>query len=435
LTAAADGSGPPPFARRWIERARRGLGDNYARLLSGTIGGQAAILLGTPLISRLYAPREVGAFMVLMACAGVSSYAMSWRLELALVAERDEPSARSLLALCLALVVPMAVLAALACVGLAHVGALNLGALAPHTALVVAPILVVTGLFTVLRYWQVRESRFAPIARALWTQGTARALTPLAAAVWRADWLGLCASEIVGRLVGIYALSRGVWALLRGACDLSRWRRLLAHYWKFPLLLLPSALLDALAQNVAVPAIAGAFGTEPAGQFALASRIGTTAVTLLAASAGDVLHARLAQLAGAERVALIWREARRVGVLGLLLFVPGAIAAPWLAEPVLGRGWHDVGWMFALTTPAFLAMVTVSPLSRVFVVTRHIELKLLADCVCVALPVSALLAASGRGLKVALGAFVLATLIAYAVYFLLILRSARSGARAGITAA
>jgi hypothetical protein len=426
LTAREREQERPPLARRWAERARRGMRGNYAQLLRGTIIGQAAVLLGTPLISRLYAPREVGAFMVLMACAGVGSYSVSWRLELALVAERDDPSARSLLALCFALVVPMSLLAAAACFGLAHAGVLNLGPLAPGAALLVAPILVVTGLFTALRYWQVREASFAPLARALWTQGTARAIAPLAAALWRADWLGLCVSEIAGRMVGIHALSHGVWGLLRGAFDLPRWRRLLAHYWKFPVLLLPSALIDALAQNVAVPAIAAVFGTEPAGQFALASRIGATAVTLLAASAGDVLHARLAQTHGAERVTLLWREARRIGALGLLLFVPGALAAPWLAEPVLGHGWRDVGWMFALATPAFCAMVTVSPLSRVFLVTRHIELKLVADCVCVVLPVAALLAASSRGLPIALAAFVAATVVAYAAYFALILRSGRS---------
>jgi hypothetical protein len=430
LTATAQGQGP-----RWPERARQALRGHYAQLLSGTVAGQAAVLLGIPVIARLYAPTQVGAFMVLMACAAVGAHVVTWRLELALVAERDEASARSLLALCLTAVLPTSVLAAVACVGLARAGVLHLGPLAPGAALVLAPILVVTGLFLVLRYWQVRELQFAAIARALWTQGTARALAPLAAAVWRADWLGLCVSEVAGRLIGIRALSRGIWPILHGAWDPRRWRQLLAHYWKFPALLLPSALLDSLAQNIAVPTIAATFGTEPAGQFALASRIGTSAVTLLAMSAGDVLHARLAQLQGEERAALVWREAGRIGLLGLLLFVPAAIAAPWLAEPVLGRGWRDVGWMFSLTTPAFCAMVAVSPLSRVFVVTRHIELKLFGDCLCVALPMGALLGASSRGLPIALGAFVLATLLAYGAYFALILRSARSAARAGITPA
>ena len=106
LTATEQGPGRPPIARRWAAQARQRLRGNYVQLLSGTIVGQAAMLLGTPLISRLYAPREVGAFMVLMACATVGAHAVTWRLELALVAERHEPSARSLLALCLAVVAP-----------------------------------------------------------------------------------------------------------------------------------------------------------------------------------------------------------------------------------------------------------------------------------------------------------------------------------------
>jgi len=59
-----------------------------------------------------------------------------------------------------------------------------------------------------------------PQARSVLRRIRGRQELQLAAALWRADWLGLCVSEIAGRMVGIHALSHGVWGLLRGAFDL-----------------------------------------------------------------------------------------------------------------------------------------------------------------------------------------------------------------------
>ena len=82
--------------------------------------------------------------------------------------------------------------------------------------------------------------------------------------------------------------------------------------------------------------------------------------------------------------------------------------------------------MLAMSTPALMAMLVVGPLSRILLVTQRIELKLIADVSCVALPAVALLAAAPWGLPYALVAFVLATLVAYGIYYAMVARAARS---------
>ena len=143
------------------------LSGQAGRLLTGTALGQAAVLATTPLVTRLYTPAELGGFMVLFSFVGVVGFALSWRLELALVAERDETRARNLLALCLTLVPLMALAAGLGAYSLAQLHWLSTPVLPARSAVLIALLLTVTGTFTVLRYWQVRRAGFATIARGL----------------------------------------------------------------------------------------------------------------------------------------------------------------------------------------------------------------------------------------------------------------------------
>ena len=402
------------------------LSGQAGRLLTGTALGQAAVLATTPLVTRLYTPAELGGFMVLFSFVGVVGFALSWRLELALVAERDETRARNLLALCLTLVPLMALAAGLGAYSLAQLHWLSTPVLPARSAVLIALLLTVTGTFTVLRYWQVRRAGFATIARGLIGQGLARAIAPLVFAFWQASALALALSEITGRLAGLRIVGRGAWSAARDGARPALWRGLVRENWKFPVLLVPSAVLDALAQNIAVPLLAYTFGPVHAGEYGLALRVGGTAVTLLAASLGDVLHSRFAAATVAERQAILARETRRLAKLSVLIFVPVAVLAPLLTVPVFGRAWAGTGWMLAMSTPAFMAMLVVGPLSRILLVTQRIELKLIADVSCVALPALALLAAAPWGLPYALGAFVLATLVAYGIYYAMVARAARS---------
>jgi O-antigen/teichoic acid export membrane protein len=422
VTPPLEPGAPQPSRQRRrsaFGRASRWLQGDYGRLLTGTALGQAAVLATTPLVTRLYQPAALGDFMVLMAAVGVTTTALSWRLELALVAERDERRALSLLGLCLALIAPMAAVAGGTVALLGHFQ--RVPAAAPF---VLAVLLTVTGTFSVLRYWRVRESGFSAIARGLTAQGFVRAVAPLLLAAWRADWIALSISEALGRVTGIRTVGSGVLRRLRGALQPALWPTLLRCYWKFPALLLPSTMLDALAQNIAVPVLAFTFGAGPAGQFALTMRIGGTAVTLLAASAGDVLHARFAALDWRARRALVLHEARHLALLGLLIFLPVAVLAPLLAGPVFGSAWAESGRMLTIATPAFCAMLVAGPLSRVMLVTNRVELKLIADVTCVVLPVAALRLAARWGLEPAIAALVAATVVAYAIYFALIVRAA-----------
>jgi hypothetical protein len=70
-------------------------------------------------------------------------------------------------------------------------------------------------------------------------------------------------------------------------------------------------------------------------------------------------------------------------------------------------------------------MLVVGPLSRMLLVTNRVELKLLADAACLALPLAAFFAAGRLGLGAALAALIGGTLVAYAIYLAVIIVAAR----------
>ena len=259
----------------WIAGpVRAWLGKDFAQLLSGTALGQALIVLSTPVLSRLYSPADFGQFAVVLAFVGFVSVSLSLRFELAIVGERDDAQAGRLMWMSLALVPVIAAAWTIVFIVLNQLNLFDLGRLPIWCALIVLSILLLTGAFSALRYWHVRAGQFENLGRALAFNGLGRASMPIAAGLIRSDWIGLILGQLIGRALGIarlWKVASPAVAQARSATTSSAplWRK----YWKYPGVLLPSSLIDALAQNLGIPLVAALFGMVPAGQFALVHRL------------------------------------------------------------------------------------------------------------------------------------------------------------------
>lgn len=420
----------------WISRpVRAWFGKDFARLLSGTALGQALIVIATPILSRLYSPADFGQFAVLLAFVGFVSVSLSLRFEMALVGEMDDRQAAQLLRISLELVPLTALVWTASFVVLNRLNLFELGALPAWAAVAVLLILVLIGAFSALRYWHVRAGKFDDLGRALAFNGLGRAVMPIATGAVRSDWVGLVLGELLGRALGIARL----WKAAAPALAHTRVARapagpLWRKYWKYPGVLLPSSLLDALGQNLGVPLVAALFGIVPAGQYALIHRLAQAPAALIGASAADVLHWQLSTTDSAARRGLVLRQAAKLAGASLVIYGAAAVAAHWLTVPVLGADWGDAGRMFVILFPAYCALFVVSPLSRALLLTQRIELKFIADFAALLLPLAAMLVFRSAGIWIAFGAFMIASVAAAGIYFALIMYAMRPGeARGAVT--
>jgi O-antigen/teichoic acid export membrane protein len=413
---------------------RRLLGD-VLLIARGTVFGQAPFVLVMPLLTRLYPAAELGVYGLALAFIGVAAPVAGLRFELAAISARDPEDSRALLMLSALAIVPVATLCSVLLCGLKALGLGAYDALPWWMVGATGVTIVAAGAYSTLRCWLVRRHRFKSVAMSLTAQGWVRACVPLVLAPLSAGADSLIAGELVSRLCAVALMLRqSTPQVARRALRIPAraLRERAARYWKYPVLLGPSALIDAAAAALPVPLLASCYGLAAAGKFVLVQRLVLLPAALIVGSVGDVFHAHAADVAGQEpraAVGFLATTAARLLLFAAAVYVPVALVAPFTAGWLFGAQWADAGPMIAVLAPMCIAQTVVSPLSRGLLLSGREERKLLADVVCLVLPISTLYLASGHVMLVAIAWFSCASVLAFSVYYLVIERALRAGRR------
>jgi O-antigen/teichoic acid export membrane protein len=398
-------------------------------LAGGAAAAQAINALVSPILTRIFTPAEIGQLGIYLAFVYVASTALSLRYEQAVVAVPARQDAARLAMLSAALVPFTSAIAALVLVGLVTSAVGGFGELPLHVAAWGAAAMVATGLFNVLRFWLVREHRFAVISQVLVVQSIGRAGAQVGLGLLAFGLPGLLAADLVGRFLGITRMLRSAGreiAGLAGSADRSA-STLARSYSRFPTLGVPSSLINALAFSLPVPLVASAYGLAAAGYLALIQRVLGLPLSIIGASVADALHARMATYAR-ERPDQAPRFFVKTGLALLLIGLPIAVvvvlAGPGLFSFVFGQEWETAGRIAVAMTPWYLAALAVSPLSRVVLVFSGQASKLIYDVLSLGAVVGAISFGAGFGLDLITTIWLLSGLqaAAYVVYLIVLYR-------------
>jgi lipopolysaccharide exporter len=412
--------------------SRRLIGD-VLLVARGTVIGHAPFVLVTPLITRLYPPVELGIYGLALAFVGVAVPVAGLRFELAAISARDQDDARALLLLSALAILPVTCACVMLLGGLKALGIGSYNALPWAIVAATAGTIPAAGAYATLRCWLVRRHRFGLVANSLTLQGCLRAALPVLLAPLGAGALLLIASELIARLsAAALMVRRGGLSTALGSARVpatALWERV-RRFWKYPALLGPSALIDAAATALPVPILATCYGLEAAGKFALVQRLTILPAALIVSSVGDVFHAHAAGIVG-QRPGMVGgflaATAARLLLFALVVYIPIALIAPFAAGWVFGQEWADAGPMIAVLAPLCIAQTTVSPISRGLLLSGREERKLIADVTCLVLPITALYLASGRPMLVAIACFSAASVVAFVVYYVVIVKALQKG--------
>ena len=403
-----------------------------AMLTTGTAVGQLVVVAVMPLLTRLYSPSDLGMFGLFSSFLGVAGVATCLRLEWGVASARAPDEAAGLLALCLVVCPVASLVLAAALAALIAGNVVSFGLLPPWTVPLALLALVATGTFSALRYWHIGRRDFRDVSGAAVVQGVGRAGASVALGIAGAGWPGLLLGDLAGRLLGIGRLWRRALPALREQWQAGARRALgerLRCAWRYPLVVLPSSLLDALAASLPLPVIATLFGTSAAGQFALVWRAASIPAALIGASVADVFHAHAAsaRVQGGPAVRqLLLRTVSRLALLATVIYVPVCVAAPFFFEWIFGKEWQVSGWLMLLLLPMWWTSAIVSPVSRLLVVMDRPAWKFAFDAAFLVGPVVAMFALREQGLNVAVFAYGIAASLAYILYAALLFAASAS---------
>lgn len=407
---------------------------NVLKLGGGTALGQIIVVLSTPVITRLYGPEEIGIMGIFIAFISFLSVGAGLRYDMAIVSAKDDKEADDLLLITLFFTFPTAILSSIVMVLMIRFNILSYGKLPVWCALAAGVALLLTGFFTALRYWTVRNDNFKGVSTALISQGCGRSAATILMGLLHTGWIGLLVGEIIGRSLGIGRLVRLAGKNIKDSIrsmDVRLLRGLLSKYWKFPAVVLPSSLLDSLG-IITIPLVSTLFGTYAAGQFLLVQSIVSLPSALITNSVADVFHSRISE---AHRTnhhqirPILWRVTKKLFIISCLIYIPLMFIAPFVTGIIFGREWDEAGIMLAILAPISLFGMVVGPVSRLLMVVNRPELKFWVDIVRLIFPNLALVIMYniGYGLNQVLIVYSIISSVSYMLYFWMIWYSTRTG--------
>lgn len=399
-------------------------------LAGGTAAAQVIAVASAPVLTRLYTPEGMGQWGLYAAFLAITAIVSTMAYELAIVSARATAESRLLLRAAGRLVVPGSLVCGLVLYVLIAGSLMGFSILPVLTVVPAVVALAIGGTASLLRASLIYEQDFGVLSRSQVAQSVSRVAGQIALGVAGLGWLGLVMGDLIGKVVSVVQMFLGVRKHLPTKTSpesLGRsWPALKAH-WRYPLFIVPSSLVDAFAQNLPLPVIAALYGSAEAGYFALAQRILSVPSSLVGASIADVFHARLAECrrsnpAGA--VPLLYRVTALLVAIGIVPTVLLALAAPPLFQWVFGAQWRTAGEMASILAVLALAQLIVSPLSRAVAVYDGQHLKLFYDAISL-VGMGAVLFVGRRWhleLRETVIGLTAAQLVAYAYYFLVIIR-------------
>ena len=348
------------------------------RLGGGALIGQAVALAAWPVLTRLYAPADVGVFVVYLALANLIGTCACLRYELAIVLPRTLRGAASLVqvafAASLAIAVTVAVLVLIA--GDQIAGILGLENLRP-VLWVVPGVVAARGIYQALNYWASRRHHTGVIAGARIGQQSVAVVVQIGAAF---SVLGGGLALALGHLAGIAAASV-LFLIAEGGALVGAFRSqagrnvrrasaMAARHGRFPRYDVPAALLNVAALELPVIFIGVFYSEALTGQFGLAVRVTGWPAAMATAALAQIYYPRANQeyQASGNAKSVTLESLRGLVRAGVPLYVVVVVLAPWLFVPVFGDEWRLAGLMASLLAPLYVTMFLVAPISQLFFV-------------------------------------------------------------------
>lgn len=352
-------------------------------IIFGSLGARAIGLITLPVITRLYSPQDFAVFSVFVALITIAVPFATLHYTAAIPVARSNNTALALMRVSFT----STVLSAVLLMGLLHLVFYTVpmrGAVAelrPYLYLVPVGVVFV-GIWECLNYWGARRRAFKLIAQGLFRQSLGGAIVKIALGFMGIVPFGLLAGQIVAQGGGGGFLYKRFADDLRGLwiwnSPRSMWR-LMRAYWRYPVLAMPSLLLNALVMQLPTLYIAMTFDVEKTGNFGLAWTTLLIPMRLLAKPISQVYYAHSAGL-GRGNATAIQSLLVTTGWRLLLVLIPANVVLYFVAAPlfpvIFGAKWVLAGQLLGILSLFFTVQFLYSVLNQMLNVINRQDIRL-----------------------------------------------------------
>ena len=362
-------------AAAWPWRGLGAIFRNFVVVGGATAVGQGAVLLASPLLSRLYDPEAFGLLAVYAAILSVLVAIASLRYDYAIPIATGPEEAINLLLLSAGISLCASVVLAVVLLVWGEQIVTALGA-APLTSILwIMPFaLFMASVTQALSSWATYNRSFAILGRMRVTQGVGQAVGQVALGLLHVGPVGLILGDIGGRVLGAERLLRSSLAQARSVSPSAVALRTCARErWGFARVMTGASFLSALSLQVPFLVIPAFFDLASSGQYFLAYRVLAIPASLVAAAVGQVFFGeashrradpkRLHDLAHAAAVSLF--------TFSIPTYAIVAVGGQALVVIIFGRQWELAGLYAQIMAPSLIFWTVANPMSSLPLIGRR----------------------------------------------------------------
>jgi len=349
---------------------------NVLTLMTGTTIAQAIPIAISPILTRIYEPKDFGIFALYISIVSLLSIIVTARYEVAIVLPKDDTDAINILALSFIIMLIIVIISSIMILVFKDNILTLLNAKSVGNLLYLVPLsILLAGLNQIFNFWSNRKEYFKTISRAQMSQSLAIGTSqPILG--YFSIYGGLILGNILGRLVSVFMyidkfLKNDKELLNR--VDKSVMIENMKKYKDFPLINSLHAFSDIIRTSFSVMLISSFFGATILGFYSLSLRVLQVPVGIIGSALGQVLYQKFTTLKNDN--ILIYPYAKEIFIklimIAIPLFVMLYFISPSLFAFVFGEKWRVAGEYSQILVPYLFFNFLTSPISQIPIILNR----------------------------------------------------------------
>jgi len=364
---------------------------SVSTLSVGTFVSQVLMVIIAPLLTRLYAPSDIGLFSLYATLLSVLSVLSGLRYQLAIPLPETNQEAIEVVRLS---VIGVLIISLLTSITIHYGIEISLLLNTPQLSefLWVLPVGVFfTGTYQVFSNWAIRIKAFRAIAITNILQTVVIIIIQVLG--YRIGAFSLILGSLLGQIIAvIYLCVKSLPNKAFSDWSLKQIWVLAKRYRYFPYFSTWSALINAAGAQLPLLLIASFFSINSAGLYALANRVVASPIPIIGDAIGKVFFANASEKRLDGTLGnMTFRVFKILCTIGLPPTFALIIGGPFIFVSIFGEEWRQAGEFASLMAPWMFFVFTVSPLSTLFLVLERQGVELILQLIFISARIIAIM--------------------------------------------
>lgn len=349
---------------------------NVITLLSGTVVAQALPILVSPIITKLYTPKEFGLFALFSTIMALLAVIANGRYQFAINLPKDDHDAKNVFGLAVSISVIVACIL-LIIIGIFNDSLLKLLKVEYKTNfLYFIPIsIVLLALFQVISYWNIRHSRFKILAFSRAVQAVIVAFFSILFGIFRLNSIGLFWGYLLGLIAVNISLVLNLFKIDSDFIKEIKRKSMLEQanrYKKFPIYSMPADFINVFVSQILILFVNRFYGLAMVGFIALSQRILQTPISMISAAILDVFKDRASrEYRENGNCEYVFNQTfKLLFIISIVPFILLFALSPYLFQCIFGSEWRIAGEFARYLLIMYMFGFFSSPLTYMYTIAE-----------------------------------------------------------------